>query len=101
MLTLTGDNVFVAHVQGKATHLGLHLNEFGLWRFHAKDGANGNGSPAPSDSRIKTTPGHWELLPSETEEQIFDELGLDCVDPEKRNFAFLEDSKQPKYKRKF
>ena len=32
---------------------------------------------------------HWEMLPSETEEQIFDELGVDFIEPEKRNHAFL------------
>lgn len=106
MLTLTGDDAFLNHIRSKATELGLHFNEFGLWRFHAENvegtGLNDNRpSAAPSDSRIKTTPGHWELLPSETEEQVFDELGLAWVEPDKRNFAFLENGKRSRYKQKF
>lgn len=100
MLTLTGDEPFLTHIRRKAAEIGLHFNEFGLWRFHAEDSDRARSTPAPSGARIKITPGHWELLPSESEEQIFEELGLDWIDPEKRNFAFLRDGKLPRYKRK-
>ena len=60
-----------------AAKQGLLLNKVGLWR---PLGGNGDGD---GDGP------HWEMLPSETEEQIFDELGVDFIEPEKRNHAFL------------
>lgn len=42
------------------------------------------------DSPDAPMKGHWELLPSETEEQIMEELGVGYVVPEKRNFSNLK-----------
>ncbi|KAA1469671.1 Nucleotidyltransferase [Dentipellis sp. KUC8613] len=39
--------------------------------------------------------GYWELVESESEERIFDALGMEYVPPERRNFVFLRD-KPPK-----
>ena len=33
--------------------------------------------------------GYWKLLASTSEEEIFEELGLQFVEPERRNFAFI------------
>lgn len=34
--------------------------------------------------------GHWELVASEKEEDIFEGVGMEWVAPERRNFANLE-----------
>jgi len=33
--------------------------------------------------------GYWELVKAETEEEILKELGMEWVEPEKRNFEFV------------
>ena len=95
MLALTGDDAFLVHVRERATSLGLFLNEFGLWRFHSNEKQGSTSSESQSSKS-----GHWELLPSESEEEILTQLALDWVEPEKRNFGFLENNKRPRYRRK-
>jgi DNA polymerase beta len=79
LLALTGDAEFVRHIRGKAISLGMHLNEFGLWRWQA----NGTAKDTPSKD------GFWELVRAESEEQILRELGMEYVEVEKRNFGFV------------
>jgi DNA polymerase beta len=57
----------------------LHLNRIGLWR---------RKTPAlsPGDKNSDA----WEMLPCKTEEQIFQELGMDYIEPEKRHFLHLK-----------
>jgi DNA polymerase beta len=71
LLALTGDNEFWHDVCTRAARHGLLLNEFGLWRW------------------VDVGEGSWELLCSESEEEIMDHIGMAYVPPEKRNFAFL------------
>ncbi|PSR78185.1 hypothetical protein PHLCEN_2v7517 [Hermanssonia centrifuga] len=81
LLALTGDQDFTHIMQEKAAKRGLLLNEFGLWRL------------LPEGEKLKRKDvqyGRWELVASETEEEIFDELQTPWVDPEKRNFSFLK-----------
>lgn len=79
---LTGDASFLRHVRAESSKLGLFFNEYGLWRFHPRD-------DAPEQAEFETTerPGHWELLPSATEEQIMDEVSMSYIEPERRNFS--------------
>ncbi|KAJ7601029.1 hypothetical protein C8J56DRAFT_911894 [Mycena floridula] len=69
MLFLTGDQEFLKYICTQAQGMGLYLDEYGLWR--------------------PTSPTVWDQLSSETEAQVFEELGLDFVNPDKRNFANL------------
>jgi DNA polymerase beta len=69
LIALTGDGIFVRHIQDKARRLGLYLNEFGLWKW--EDGV-------------------CKLVCSGSEEEIFQHLGMDFVDPTRRNFALLK-----------
>ena len=84
LLALTGDVEFTRHVRGRALALGLHLNEFGLWRWQV----NGNGLEH-SDDAGEDDGGFWELVRAESEEEILNELGMEYVEPEKRNFRFV------------
>lgn len=52
-----------------AAKVGLHLNEYGLWR--------------------QVVPNEWEAVGTQSEEDVFDILGLPYTRPESRNFEFL------------
>ncbi|KAJ3556503.1 hypothetical protein NM688_g1994 [Phlebia brevispora] len=84
LLSLTGDTEFNRDLRLRAQRLGLHLNEYGLWRFKRHD-----GDTTLPQTREEMEEGHWELVASEAEEDIFRELNMPYVQPEKRNFAFL------------
>ncbi|KAL0960788.1 hypothetical protein HGRIS_005809 [Hohenbuehelia grisea] len=96
-LALTGDAEFNRHARATAVRHGLHLNEYGLWRWCA----DSNGTPKSADKAItreeayealveaELPRGHWELLRAETEEEIIRTLGMEYVEPEKRNFEYI------------
>ncbi|KAI0696253.1 hypothetical protein BC835DRAFT_1342977 [Cytidiella melzeri] len=94
MITATGDDSFVADVRKKARHLGLYFNEFGLWQFHPE-------KPDSHEGKKKKLPGTWEHLPLQSEEEIFAKLGIDWLDPEKRNFEVPADGKLKKRSKKY
>lgn len=77
---LTGDAQFNRDLRLHAFKQGLHLNEYGLWRWNST-------SPVDSDQDLAT--GYWELMRAETEEDILREIGFDYVDPTRRNFEYL------------
>ena len=82
--------------------MGIHLNEFGLWRWQCDEGTATDGAlaekavadgldaedtavdEAPADGAIEGSDeqGQWELIPAETEEDIFAVLNMDPVEPE-------------------
>lgn len=64
-----------------AKQLNLHLDNHGLWSWHS----NGNDS---LEDACKSS-GHWRLVKSATESDIFEELGMDFIEPENRNFLFM------------
>jgi len=78
LLALTGDTEFNKDLRTRASKLGMHLNEFGLWRWQTEDVKNEDEQK-----------GFWELIKVESEEEILNELGLEYVEPEKRNFGFV------------
>ncbi|KAF7985926.1 hypothetical protein HWV62_43846 [Athelia sp. TMB] len=82
LLALTGDTEFNKDIRMKAHSLGMHLNEFGLWRWQS----NGSGVDALS---AETEVGYWELVKADTEEDILAELGMEWIEPNKRNFSFV------------
>lgn len=91
---MTGDLEFNRHIRTLASKQGLHLNEFGLWRWRPKS-ADTKQIPDLSDD---TAEGNWEFVVGETEEEVLKELGMNYIEPEKRNFAFIIKSgtqKQP------
>lgn len=104
LLALTGDADFVRLCRINAFKLGMHLNEFGLWRWNA------SASPPPlpalvrrnskhakereerhrvEEERRRKVGGWWELVEGEGEEEVLAELGMGWVRPEKRNYRFL------------
>lgn len=108
MLVNTGDRFFFLDMQRTAKKLGMHLDEFGLWRREENGSKSSSSTTArsPSDSGIdhealpestSTSKGRWLLLAGETEESIFRELGKPYIEPTKRNFGFLRpENKTPR-----
>ncbi|KAF8214937.1 hypothetical protein K438DRAFT_1659786 [Mycena galopus ATCC 62051] len=78
LLALTGDIDFNRDLRVRAAKVGMHLNEFGLWRWN--------------DNEEEPAEGFWELVRAETEEEVLKELGMDYVEPTKRNFSSLADA---------
>ncbi|KAJ7643815.1 hypothetical protein FB45DRAFT_783427 [Roridomyces roridus] len=81
LVCLTGDAEFVRDIHKRASKVRMHLNEYGLWRWNHRDWGDGPEEGAPG--------GFWELVRAETEEQVMQELGMEYVEPEKRNFALV------------
>ncbi|KAI0920070.1 hypothetical protein AcV5_007929 [Taiwanofungus camphoratus] len=75
LLALTGDVDFNRNLRARATKLGMHLNEFGLWRWQSHD----------KDVDGEEEKGFWELVRAESEEDIMSALGMRYVVPEGRN----------------
>ncbi|KAJ7701481.1 hypothetical protein B0H17DRAFT_1195267 [Mycena rosella] len=76
LIALTGDTEFNRDLRIRASKIGMHLNEFGLWRWNESAEGEPDG-------------GFWELVRAETEEELLSELGMEYVEPVKRNFSVL------------
>ncbi|KAH8984406.1 hypothetical protein EDB92DRAFT_2000020 [Lactarius akahatsu] len=90
-LALTGDEEFLRIARLAAARHGMHLDEYGLWRWHAPAEA-ALETHSPDDDDICA--GYWELVEGENEERILDELALGFVPPARRNFRFLAGPKR-------
>ncbi|KAL1729701.1 hypothetical protein EV714DRAFT_251205 [Schizophyllum commune] len=123
LIALTGDKEFNLHLRTKAERMGLHLNEYGLWKWlqtesssditEADSAASTSISPPSSEmpfvpavlpnpnaplKRVRSPgrqfkdfdSGFWRLLRADTEEAIMRELGMEYVEPLKRNFSYVE-----------
>lgn len=84
LLALTGDTEFNRDIRTRAINLGMHLNEFGLWRWQSNGFERVN---VGAEAERAPDTGYWELVKADTEEEILRELGLDFVEPTKRNFS--------------
>ncbi|KII90625.1 hypothetical protein PLICRDRAFT_157876 [Plicaturopsis crispa FD-325 SS-3] len=84
MIALTGDVEFNKDLRKRASDLGMHLNEFGLWRWRGDAAESADGEHEGESEK-----GYWELVRAETEDEIMKEVGMDYIEPERRNFAFL------------
>ena len=94
MLQLTGDLDFNIDIRRRAQQMGMLLNEYGLWRHHPSAGSDEVDIEDEGSNN-----GHWELVASETEEQVMTALGMPWIEPEKRNFSFLQDNGGKRKKR--
>ena len=98
LIQLTGDLDYNIDLRKRAQQMGMLLNEYGLWRFQPSSGSEGKTA---NETARAHEDGHWELVASETEEAILDELNTPWVEPEKRNFSFLmADSGKKRARRK-
>jgi DNA polymerase beta len=79
----------------KASKLGMHLNEFGLWRWNSNKPRSADGVNVDAVSEVEIEEGDvggggfWQLIRATTEEEIFEELGVGFVEPHRRNFTFI------------
>lgn len=71
-----------------AEKLNLHLDNHGLWSWQYDHYDDDNVTPEDA-WKISDSPGHWRLVKSATENDIFEELGMDFIEPDKRNFLFV------------
>lgn len=85
----TGDAEFNQYLRGKAIKVGMRLNDFGLWK-------RPTGWKPSQDVESKDDDKNWELVPTETEQDVFEELNEGWVDPEKRNFNNLQGRRRRK-----
>jgi DNA polymerase beta len=90
LLALTGDIEFNRHIRVRAGNLGMHLNEFGLWRWQS----NTSEEPDVGTEEDIEGKGFWELMKADTEEDILTELGMEWIEPTKRNFVFVAGKKR-------
>jgi DNA polymerase beta len=94
---MTGDQDFIKYVRARALNLGLHLDEFGLWKWRSVESAESTEeqpTPAATEGQDpENTGGYWELLKVSTEEDIFSLLDMEYVEPHRRNFGYLKTAK--------
>ena len=97
MISLTGDLELNRHLRMKAVKLGMHLNEFGLWKWVSnnfpsieKEETDAHAEEAAATSEATEPSGFWQLMRATTEEEIFERLGMDFIEPQRRNFAFVD-----------
>lgn len=88
LLTYTGDDEYTKVLDKQARKMCMYLNGEALWKWVFP-------TPDPEDEPTRALPirgaeGHFEPLPSHTEEVVLEQLGQQWVPPEKRNFAFLK-----------
>ncbi|KAF8333392.1 hypothetical protein F5887DRAFT_679795 [Amanita rubescens] len=98
LFMMTGDQEFVKYVRARASNLGLHLDEFGLWKWRSVESAESmeeQHTPAATEGQDpENTGGYWELLKVSTEKDIFSLLDMEYVEPHRRNFGYLETAKR-------
>ncbi|KAF5382669.1 hypothetical protein D9615_002724 [Tricholomella constricta] len=82
----TGDSDMKKQLKRKADQLGFYFDELGLWKWHADNAEDAVSVVADDDT---PSSGFWQLLQSTTEEAIFEQLGMDYVEPERRNLENL------------
>lgn len=84
LVGMTGDVEFVRHMRSQASKAGARLNDHGLWR-RPKDWTWSE----QSDTKVDT---EWELVETPREEDVFKELGLESVEPARRNLRYITSS---------
>ncbi|KAJ3535980.1 hypothetical protein NMY22_g6238 [Coprinellus aureogranulatus] len=103
LLALTGDDELNKHMRRKAEREGMLLNEHGLWRWNpATTPEDSPSSPPPetaSDGDEATPQGFWGIVPTPTEADVFKELGMKYIPPEKRNWGFVSGNMRPTKKK--
>lgn len=80
----------------------MFFNEYGLWRWTSNSLSSNpetetvSSRPFGWDYETATTQktGYWSLLPSATEQDIFREIGMEFVDPTRRNFSYVTGKKR-------
>lgn len=85
----TGDAEFNRYLRGKAIKLGMRLNDFGLWK-------RPEGWESSEISEGKEDDENWELIPTTTEQDVFDTVGEGWIEPDKRNFNNLQGRRRRK-----
>jgi len=81
LVGMTGDVEFVRYMRSQASKAGARLNDHGLWR-RPKDWTWSERSDTKDDTE-------WELVETTGEKDVFKELGLDPVEPARRNLRYI------------
>ena len=96
LLILTGDTDFNKHISSQASRSGMLFNEHGLWKWNLNDVLPPCTSEEDNGESLEK--GYWSLVKSSSEEEILEELGLDFIEPVKRNFSFVSGKRSRKAK---
>ncbi|KDR82858.1 hypothetical protein GALMADRAFT_88601 [Galerina marginata CBS 339.88] len=93
LICLTGDGDFEKDIVYRARQRGMLFNEYGIWKWttHPPTGPEPNEPQAETPNVVadNAEAGFWSLVKSATEEDIFKELGMDFIDPTRRNFSYV------------
>jgi len=81
LVGMTGDVEFVRHMRLQASKAGARLNDHGLWR-RPKGWTWSEKTDTKDDAE-------WELVETPEEGDVFRELGLDSVEPVRRNLGYI------------
>jgi len=84
LIAWTGDQEFSKSTRIAAHKFGMYLDEVGLWKWHVEDKRD-----PEQDGEGYRERGFWQLLQSSTEEEIFERLDMESLEPERRNFKFI------------
>ncbi|KAH9480638.1 putative DNA polymerase family X [Psilocybe cubensis] len=106
LICLTGDGDFEKDICYRARHRNMLFNEYGLWKWTLSPleatptlMPASTSAPTSTDSNSTTNDTHsfWSLVNCSTEEDIFKQLGMESIDPTRRNFSFI--NSKPRKKR--
>lgn len=86
LIAFTGDIQLNKDLRLRAAKIGLLLNEFGLWKWNPNDRPK---DPAKPLEEIAPNDGYWQLIKAPTEQDIFNQLGMEYIKPHRRNFSFV------------
>jgi DNA polymerase beta len=88
LIAFTGDLQFKKYLLLRAVKMGLYLNEFGLWKWCSNNTTQPQNSAAPSETGSRQE-GYWRLIKARTEQNIFEHLDMEYIEPHRRNFDFV------------
>ncbi|KAF9483507.1 Nucleotidyltransferase [Pholiota conissans] len=106
LLSLTGNARFENYLRYRARQKGMLLNEHGIWKWtqhqpnlapdmtesftaeHAEE-YKPTATLKPVEAEETANQGYWSLIKSSSEEDIFQELGLEYLPPTRRNFTHI------------
>ncbi|PPQ92859.1 hypothetical protein CVT25_004347 [Psilocybe cyanescens] len=101
LICLTGDSDFEKDICYRARQRNMLFNEYGLWKWTSTPSEATPTStfiPANTDPNDSQNHSHsfWSLLHSSTEEDIFKQLGMEPIDPTRRNFSYITPKQRKK-----
>lgn len=99
LICLTGDKDFEKNICYRARERGLLFNEYGLWKWVESPPETWPSKDSTPNDLEASSPGYWSLMNCPKEEDIFKLLGMENIDPTRRNFSFVSSKTKTRKKR--